>query len=200
VVQIKKVWTDPFSMSKNFYHAIFYLGVAALMASCSTVKSQNEVSKVLNTDSADASISRARSNEEVYAGFAIGNIDLRLVNRNGRCTLLYAPRGSKEKQTEKNLDVGMVGPCNFVGTGNAITPQHFIYGQGGDRRAVFLITGGPPSVEFPHVKDKYMPHGCGTWLAKIYVYDSRVQIAWLSDKGPPICPSAGGLEEVFFST
>lgn len=99
------------------------------------------MSKVLNTRATDGLISRhAPVNEEVYASFIVQKTSLRLVSREGRCTLLYAPQMAVD--AEKSLDVGMAGPCNFVGTGKDAIPQHFVYGKGAERRAVFLITGG----------------------------------------------------------
>lgn len=134
--------------------------------------------------------------EDVYADFSVQQTDLRLLNRGGRCVLLHGRERSGKEMEE--IDLGMTAPCNFIRSGNEYKPKYFMYGEGGERRAVFLIIGGPPSEEFP-AKDRFMPNGCGTWRAKIYVYEHDVKVAWTGDNGPPSCPSSGADEVEFAS-
>ncbi|MCC7308921.1 MAG: hypothetical protein IT173_15260 [Acidobacteria bacterium] len=64
-----------------------------------------------------------------------------------------------------------------------------------DRRTVLLVTGGKPD---PKVKDEYQPNGCGTAVAKLRVFNDRVELASSGENGPPICPSSV-VDEVFFA-
>jgi hypothetical protein len=118
----------------------------------------------------------------VYATASIEGLDLSLVDRGGRCTLLYKGTGA-----EKELDLDMAVPCDFIrAKWSEYQPQVLYLGEGNEKRGVMFITGGPPH---PTVKDDFQPGGCGTDLAKINVFSDRVEIAWFGPNQPPHCPS-----------
>jgi hypothetical protein len=138
-------------------------------------------------------IPEANGNNDIYSTIAVGNFVLTLVRIQDRCTLRY----KGEDDVEKSLDVGIGAPCEFIWTSREDKKlQTYTYLTGVDKRTAVLITGGPPD---PYVKDALQPNGCGTALAKLRVFDNRIELAWSGFNGTPICPTRP-VEEVMFNS
>jgi hypothetical protein len=135
--------------------------------------------------------------EEVVSWVKAGIYHLALVDRDGHCTLLHRKKDEAGREVLEEMDLRISAPCDFVrASWKNYEPLSYVYRKGSDRRTVFLITGGRPD---PKVNDEFQPDGCGTALSKIRVFNNRVEVAWASQDGPPVCPS-GGMEEVNFGT
>lgn len=135
--------------------------------------------------------------EEIYSELSLATGKLTLLNREGRCTLVYEPKIDHENRGKTETDINMMAPCNFIRQPKSNEdPLYYVYGKGAEKRTVFLITGGPPD---PSAKDRFQPNGCGTVLAKVRVFENRVELVRSGEIGYPICPSYGS-DEVFFGT
>jgi len=126
--------------------------------------------------------------------YVIGNFSLQLANRKGRCTLVYSNKNEGTPKDPKFLDLGMIGPCDFIRNTVSLQPIFHTYQKGEKRRSVMLITGGVPD---PSATDQFQPNGCGTWQAKIRVFDDRIEMAWSGFNGPAWCPSSGADEKLY---
>lgn len=129
-----------------------------------------------------------------------GNIDpfhVGLREIEGRCVLSYFDRHSTDRNGNKDLEVGMAAPCNFIrGSWIEYKPLLYTYLTGERKVTVLLVTGGTPD---PSIRDKFQPKGCGTALQKILVYADRISTVWTgTHNGPPWCPSSGA-DEVYFA-
>lgn len=132
--------------------------------------------------------------------FKVREFVFRLSEKEGRCVLRY--RSARELSEE--IDTNMEAPCDFIGRKTKPDPpQRFEFKQGADQVTVLLVTGGPPH---PVFSDEFMQKGCGTRLARIRVYEDRVEIqpAPEPNQSPTreptsYCPS-NPLDEVFFAT
>lgn len=133
--------------------------------------------------------------DKFQTDFTVHGMYIKLVERAGKCTLLYNAKNGERRE----LDMDMIAPCNIVRNSRTGDPRYYTYGKGKDHRSVVLVVGGEPSKEFPHVKDRYMPNGCGTSLTKIYIYDGSVKVAWSGYNGPPSCPTTG-FDEIQFAS
>lgn len=130
----------------------------------------------------------------------IGKFALRLNHVDSRCVV----EASSDEVKTKQIDTNMRGPCDFIG--RRIKPlfaQTYDFGEGQDKVTVLLVTGGPAH---PRFRDNFMPEGCGTRLAKVRVYDDRIEVQRASEADEstvtePVayCPS-NPLDEVFFAT
>ena len=87
----------------------------------------------------------------------VDNFELTLMDHNGRCTLGYRMTSADPAHRRDDiLELGIASPCNFIRTPwkyREYPPLTYSYRTGADRRTVILVTGGPPSKEFPEVKD-----------------------------------------------
>jgi hypothetical protein len=135
--------------------------------------------------------------DEIYAEVAIETGTVRLVNHDGECSLQYDRKGNSSGKNDQLTDIGIEAPCNFVrNPGGDRAPNFYTWQKGRNRRTVFLIVGGPPD---PSKKDEFMPNGCGTRLAKIRVFDDRVELVRAGGIDDANCPS-WGMDEVDFAT
>lgn len=164
--------------------------IAGFASTCSV---QNDSFNGVNSSVAE---NRPLTNDQVQQIFEVANFELRLVSLDGRCMLISKLVGDSSKDSRREFDLNMASPCDFVRQpSKGYPPLSYSYQHGKDRRTVLLVTGGQPDA---NVTDEFQPAGCGTSLAKIRVFDNRIEVVWAGENGSPVCPSRG-LEEIFFA-
>ena len=141
---------------------------------------------------------------EVYATTKVNDVELTLRNENGLCALEYTtdPRFQWQGAGSKTVVLDMESPCNFVRLpGRLEEPQVYAYpNQGPKGRKVLLIVGGKYDPESGlQGSDQFMPQGCGSWMQKIIVDRSSIEVRFPAiQPGGTTCPSHG-MDEVFFA-
>ena len=141
---------------------------------------------------------------EVYATTKVNDVELTLRNENGLCALEYTtdPRYQRPGAGSNTVVLDMESPCNFVRLpGRPEEPQVYAYpNEGANGRKVLLIVGGEYEPESGlRGSDQFMPQGCGSWMQKIIVDRSSIDVQFPALKpGGTTCPSHG-MDEVFFA-
>ncbi len=141
---------------------------------------------------------------EAYATTKVNDVELTLRNENGLCTLEYStdPRFQRQGAGSNTVVLDMESPCNFIRRfGRPEEPQVYAYpNEGAKGRKVLLIVGGKYDPEGGLLRsDQFMPKGCGSWMQKIYVDRSSIEVRFPAIQlGGSVCPS-DFMDEVFFA-
>ncbi|HYJ89677.1 MAG TPA: hypothetical protein VEV84_00080 [Pyrinomonadaceae bacterium] len=137
---------------------------------------------------------------ETYATTNINGFEISLRNEGGQCVLFFSRSSKSRSYSDKRAPLDMAAPCNFIHRSGSDELEFFEFGDKAFRYKIFIVVGGPPDPEFPDLKDRFMPNGCGTSVQKILIYDDRIRIDYPAFRqSPPYCPSEP-IDEVFFAT